>query len=150
MAKRMLLSGGPEPASYTLIGISTQLRDYRLSFLVNQALEFSLAKFEDISIVPDGKKEPVCFSIFSYRDEDQFTNYHLLSNRAGDQFLIPKYRHSDYILFVEGKLKKSRKSELMARIRQIANVLAVFEIPAAEVKNLDTILSDLELNFPCS
>ena len=147
MAKKLLLETRSEPAFYTLIGISAPLTDYRLTYLLNQSLEFSLKKLEDLSTILPGKKEPDTFSLFYFRDEDQRNSYLLFSNRNQENFLLPEMRQMDFLLIIEGGFKKSRKDGMLQNIRNIKNVLASYEIRFSELKNFENLLMDLELHM---
>jgi hypothetical protein len=147
MAKKLLLETRSEPAFYTLIGISSPLRDYRLSYQLNHSLEFNLKKLDDFMIILPGKNEPESFSLFYYRDEDQRNSYFLLTNRSLENFLLPEMRQMDFLLIIEGGFKKTRKDGMLKNIRSIQNVLASYEIRFNELKNFENLLMDLELHM---
>ena len=147
MAKKLLLETRSEPAFYTLIGISSSLRDYRLSFLINQSLEFNLKKLDDFCTILPGKQEPEAFSLFYFRDDDQRNSYFLLANRNLENFLLPEMRQMDFLLIIEGGFKKARKDAMLKNIRNIQNVIASYEIRFNELKNFENLLMDLELHM---
>lgn len=137
MAKKILTPARSEPVLYTLFGISCHLKDYRLSYLLNQALELDFIKMEDFQ----------GFSFYHCRDDDRFNLYYLLANRGTEAFLFPELRQTDYLLLVEGPFKKAQKDHLLERIKAIPNVLTAFEVRFETIRNYETILSDLELHF---
>ena len=47
MAKKFLTETRSEPALYTLLGISCHLRDYHLTYLLNEKLELEFIKEDD-------------------------------------------------------------------------------------------------------
>ena len=63
MSKKILLDVRPEPAIFTLIGISCHVKDYRISYLLNNHLGFDLLKMEDLKITLNNKKDPEEFSV---------------------------------------------------------------------------------------
>jgi hypothetical protein len=137
MTKKVILDTRSEPILFTLIGISCHLKDYRLSFHLNQVLELSLVKLDDFQ----------GFSFYFYRDEDTLNSYYLLGNRGQDAILFPDLRQTDYLLLVEGPVKKARKEYLLNTIRSIQNVLTSFEVRFETIKNYNSVLTDLELHL---
>ena len=138
MAKKILLKSRSEPALYTLFGISCHLRDYHLVFLLNEQLELAFVKKDDFL---------GCYSLYFYRDEDCYNAYYLLGNRGEDTTLLPELKQTDFLLLVEGPFKKNQKESLLANIKGIQSVLAVFEIRFATIRNYESILNDLEIHF---
>jgi hypothetical protein len=147
MAKRVLLDIHTTPAWYTLAGISCHLRDYRLSYLLNETLGFHLVKLEDMPYLAPGAKNPESYSIFAWSDDDQYNTYFLLPNRNEDSWLVPQNRQADFLLLIEGPFKKKQEDELLSRIRRVPNILTAFPISFATVKNYESILTDLELHI---
>lgn len=137
MAKKIFLNTRPEPALFTLIGISCHLKDFRLSFLLNRQLELDLVKMDDFRD----------FSFYFCRDDDRMNSYFLLGNRGQESILMPELKQTDYFLLLEGHVRKSQKEKLLDKIRSTQNVLTAFEVRFETIRNYSTMLSDLELHF---
>ena len=147
MAKKLLLETRSEPTLYTLFGISCHLKDYRLSFLMNQKMEMEFIKMEDFCSIAPSKKESNSFSFYYGRDEDHFNNFSLVANRGQETILVSELKQTDFLLLVEGPFKKSQKERLLAALKSIPNVLTAFEIRFETIKNYENFLTDLELHF---
>ncbi len=147
MAKKIYLDSRAEAAYFSLIGISCHLKDYRLSYLLNQKLEFSFKKLDDLVVFPAAGKEPAEFSFYYYKDDDRFNTYSLVANRSQDSILIPHLKQTDFLLVVEGEFKKTQKDPVLNLIRTIPNVLTAFEIKTTEIKNLESLLTDIEMHL---
>ncbi len=137
MAKKILLETRSEPALYTLVGISCHLRDYHLTYLLNENLDLGFVKENDFQGYP----------FFFCRDENCFNAYYLLGNRGQESILLPEMKQTDYLLLIEGPFKKIQKDKLLKKIRSIDNILMSFEIKIEIIKNFETILNDLEIHF---
>jgi hypothetical protein len=146
MAKKIHLEARDAPVYFTLVGISCHLKDYRLSYLLNYHIPAEFIKLEDLKIAPQAKKEVSGFSFYYYKDEDRFNNYSLFANRNQEAVLIPEMKHTDFILAIEGEFRKPRMDALLKNIRSIPNVLTSYEIKFAEIKNYETLLSEIELH----
>jgi hypothetical protein len=137
MAKKVFLETRPEPILFTLFGISCHLKDYRLSFHLNLRMDLAFAKMDDFR----------GFSFYYCRDEDSLNAYYLLGNRGEESILLPDLRQTDFILLVEGPLKKNQKERLLLQIKEIQNVLTAFEVRFETIKQYDSMLNDLELHL---
>jgi hypothetical protein len=137
MAKKIILETRSEPILFTLFGISCHLKDYRLSYHLNQRLELSLVKMDDFQ----------GFSFYFCRDEDCYNSYYLLGNRGQESILLPDLKQTDFILLLEGPAKKTQKERLLNSIKGIQNVLTAFEVRFETIKNYNTMLTDLELHL---
>ena len=61
--------------------------------------------------------------------------------------MIPAYKQADYLLMIRGLPENEQISWLSTAIRKINGIQLVFNIDLAKVKNLDGIMSDLELHL---
>ncbi len=146
MAKRIFLEARSGSIYYTLLGLSTQLKDYRLSFLLNKLPGFRFTRFDDLMVTMPDVKEPVSFSLYTCYDEENFNSYTLLSNRSSDHFLVPSVRQTDYLMMIEGPFKKQQKDDLLKALRTVPNILLATEINTSSIKQFESLISDLELH----
>jgi hypothetical protein len=147
MARKILHERYSESANYTLIGISCHLKDYRLSYLLNNKLEFVFSKQQDLAISIQGNKEPANFSFYFYKDEDQATSYLLVANRSEDHVLLPEIKQLDFLLLLEGEFKKSRKDQVIKAVGSIPNVLTAYEISPGSIRNSGNLFSEIEIHL---
>ena len=147
MAKKILLKTRSEPAFYTLIGVSCHLMDYRLIHLLNKELGFNFSKEDDLKFNVSLLKQAVPFSCYTYKDEDQRNSYNLIANFSQDVVLVPEFKHIDFIILIEGDLKKNKKDALLKAIRSVPKVLTAFEIKVTDLKNPETFLTDIEMHL---
>ena len=146
MAKKFLLDIQPEPAFYTFLGISCHLKDYRLSYLINHQLGYQFIRKDDLITRSFNRKIEAGFSFYQFNDEDNYCFCFLLSNRSEEFILVPEMKQVDFMMIVDGEIKRSRKEQVLKQIRSIPNVLTSFEIQVQEIKNHASLLSDLEMH----
>jgi len=137
MAKKILLDSRSTPTSFTFLGISCHLKDFRLSFSLNQKLETAFVKMDDFQ---------GC-SFYFCKDEDYLFSYYLLGNRGPEKILFPDLKQTDFILLIEGPVRKAQKDQLLNQIKSITHVLTAFEVKPDTLKNCETTLNDLELHL---
>lgn len=146
MAKRVFLEVRSGSVYYTLVGISAQLKDYHLSFLLNKLPGFRFSRFEDLMVPLPDAGELIPFSVYFSSDEENFNSFTLLTNRSNDHFLLPSLRQTDYLLIIEGPFKKQQIETLLKALRAIPTILLAAEISTASLKQFEQLLSDLELH----
>ncbi len=147
MARRIFLDIHSESSSYILVGLSTQLKDYRLSFLLNKIPGLHFSRLEELSVAIPGEKDVAIYSLYTSSNEETFNTYYLLSNRSGDQFLVPSLKQTDYLMLIEGPFKKQQKDELLLALRAIPNLLLAAEVNPMTVKLFETLITDLEIHI---
>ena len=127
-----------EDYDFDLIGICSHIKDYRLSWELNNGLGFDLSKDQDFELSLKGVHQS--FSFFSFIDEDNLTEYYLLSNRSETGTLIPEQNNCDYFLLIKGNSGNGEKSSLIRKISALKHVLTSFEVNVEELKSKNNLL----------
>ncbi|NTW32892.1 MAG: IPExxxVDY family protein [Bacteroidetes bacterium] len=130
---------------YTLIGIASHLRDYRLIWAINLKMQLHLVKMDDLKIFQDKKNEFNSFSMFYYEEPNTFKTYYLISNTGEKGLLFPEHRQTNYFLLIKGNITSEINAEIIRNIANIINVLTVHSILLSTIKNVDNFFSDMEL-----
>jgi hypothetical protein len=144
--KKLLLNFDFE-SKYALLGICSPLKDYRLSWFLNRSLNLKLTKIEDLKISFPKNKEASNFSIYYFDDEENFSTISFISNKTYGNTLLPEFQHADFLLLINGQFEKLNKKNYVSEIKKIANVLTVFNIEINKTKNIDTIITEVELHL---
>jgi hypothetical protein len=129
---------------YSLIGLSCHLKDYRLIYSINKALNCDFKKYDDLVIFPVKGKKKNSFSFYSFQED--FIEYYIISNRNANGMLIPEQKQIDYIFVLRGQIDKHKEMLILNSLLKIPALLTAFKIRVDTVRNLDVILSDLELH----
>ena len=122
-AKRNTVKLETEPVYFTIIGISSHENDYRLLWSINEKLNFSFSRGDNL-VAGDGNE----FSRFFHSDSDQ--QLVLVSNRCDDGFLLEKYKGLDFVLKFDTVLKNDDINTWIRNLRKSPLVSAAFHIPA--------------------
>lgn len=147
MSRKIFLETRSEPASFTLVGISCHLPDYRLIFSLNKLLEFDFTRENDFKPASLNLEVEEGYAFYLYCDEDQRLTYYLISNRNQGNLLLPAMKQLDFILVIEGELNKTSKEKLLSTFKAIPNVIIAFEIRFSELKNHESFLTDIEFHI---
>jgi hypothetical protein len=123
-----------------LIGISSHARDYRLCWSLNTTMHLTLARADKGLVLTAGKNaDPSEFTLFEYEDEETRIFYSLISNKSKNTYLIPEFKHADYLLMLRNNTDIDMVN-MLERIRLCDQVLTAFEIQTQELKSRDNLI----------
>jgi len=124
-----------------IIGLVTNLKDYRLAFNINNVLNLKLSRYKDFK--PEGKDGQYSWYYFS-----QGGNYHsitLINNNSfkGKLIFEPKI---DFLLLIKNVFIESLVNDALIKLRKIDGLNMAFELQIAKIKNADVLLEALEMH----
>ncbi|MCS6991964.1 MAG: IPExxxVDY family protein [Chitinophagales bacterium] len=140
--KRYSLKASQPAPDLLPLGLACTLRDYQLGFLLNQLLHLDLERQPDFEVEIPRTRQRLNFCWFRYTDPELHLTYHLLSNRCGQNCLLPEYRQADYLLCVSGAESNLLRDLLFERLRSRAELQLVFEIDLRRVKHQNRLIFD--------
>lgn len=124
-----------------LIGLVTSLKDYRLAFNINSALNLNLSRYKDFQL--EGKEGQYSWYYFS-----QGGNYHSITlinnnNYQGKLIIEPKI---DFLLMIKNVFIESLVHEILIKLRKIDGLNMALELQISKIKNADILLEALEMH----
>ena len=119
---------------FCLIGIVSHEKDYKLCWMLNTALNISLAKTEEHAA------EHSKHSMYSYISEEQFREYYLLANKGEGHYLIEEHKHMDYFLIIKGSLEEDEKKHILELIKKTGMVSAAYLIDVPSLKSKHNLI----------
>ncbi len=119
---------------FNLIGISSHENDYRLSWALNNGLNFNFIKTNDLEIKGKLEEENQNFVKYSYVDEDTLNMYNLISNRCDNGFLLEEYRNIDFILMIIGEFDSNFIDFIVNKIKSVNIITLAFKIDIETLK----------------
>jgi len=132
---------------YTIIGIACHLKEYRISFQINQALRIRLRRMEDLIIEEADVADNKQYALYSYDDMDRRFCYLLLTNHHQEGKLLGSLKQTDYFLIISQILSQDELERIILRIRKVQGVLTAYQIHARDVRDMDLLLIDLEMHL---
>jgi hypothetical protein len=121
---------------FDVFGISTPFADYRLAWELNDKFELKFEKStQTIHIFDRRTKKNNQFQQFSYVDEENLTEFHLLKNKQGNQIVTQDHAVMDYFLILKNNFSIDT-NKFLSRIRNTNGIVAVFKL---ESDNFDFI-----------
>ena len=146
MVRKSLLEPAFEPVDL-LVGITTALRDYRVAYFLNKALDIDLKAVDDLPVYHEKLKHLVRFPLFWFHQKESRTNFYLTANNNGEMLLLSALRNFNYFLIVKSDAPHDQFKDIPRLLREVPGIQAAFPIVPESVKNIAYILSDLELHM---
>lgn len=128
---------------YSLIGIATALREYRVCYHLNTLLSCDFRKLKDLVFEPKDRGRSVQFSVFKAGAEEGPLRYLIFTNKNLGEYLLPEVSNYDYILQLWGTEEEQVK-QLTEAIKAIPQVVMAAEIPLKKLKSKERLIYEEE------
>ncbi len=134
MVKSVYILDCPQEYEFVVLAINSHSKMYKVCWFLNQIEDLNFEKTDDHEI---SKKR--FFSRF--KSEDREGNvFNLISNWSSKVYMMPHQKSINYFLIVNSSFWKIKKDELLSRIREIKNILLVFELDLEKEKYSDRFI----------
>ena len=144
--KNRLQLNGDLCESYLAIAISSHIKDYKLSWSLNQHLAFNFSRIENLKIFKARKCEEG-FPMFIYKDDFFEISYYLIRNYCGADVLFGNIGMVDYILLIHECPGKAFAEQIVAKLKRVPNILAAYFLDMDQVKDAASLLEEMELHL---
>lgn len=123
---------------YSVMGINTSLKGYRLAWNLNRLLDIRLERQEPILLLNRARdKVPhTCFSCF---DDERNLKFRLIENRSEGNYFIPEQRRCDFLLIIDVS-DSSNLNEWLSVLRSVKGVSMAFAIDIDTLKSKQNLL----------
>jgi len=128
-----------------LLGLVSQLKDYRLAFFVNNQMDFEFRKYGNLEF-DDGSGNKKSASWYYYYNEQLSAKMYLIANSTNEGKLIPSKKEIDYFLLFKEFQSTEYADSVLPKLRSVNNVLAVFKLDLNSIKEADILLEQVELH----
>ena len=125
---------------FVLIAVTTSLKDYRVCYLINKALNFNFTKIQDLEVDINNDLIPVLFSIYHYSWETTETDFYFIANKGSDGYLVPEMRKADYFLLIKNYIDENDLDNLISAINKIPEIVTAVKIDPKKVKSRENLL----------
>lgn len=144
--KIRLQKSQPTDDEYLMIGISTSMPDYQLSFHLNKQFHTSFKKFPDIPLY---NKTGLIghFAFYYFHEEDLRVDYYLFGNKNQHKIAVKDYKHFEFFILFKLSSFLIPIQDILKEVRQIPQIVAALQIPLEKFKILEDLLEDIELHL---
>jgi len=128
---------------FSLFGINSISKDYRLAWLINKYLDLHLRKEEDIKISFLNDENLV---ISNYLYETEHAQLRMLKNKSEDRksdkmsYLIPELNKFDYLIMKNGRIGDLSDQELLREIQKIGEVQYIVALDINKLKSKENLI----------
>jgi hypothetical protein len=133
--------------NYLVVGISSQLNDYRLGYNLNQVLGTDLKRLEDLPAYFEKEKMKHPFPLYTDDQNDNFKVCFLIGCMNQGIKLFPQLKYCDYLFLYENPSLDWSDEQVVTSIRGIANVQIARKLIPEELKGINMVLVDLEMHL---
>lgn len=129
--------------NFSLWGIISALKEYKLAWLLNKNLDIQLDKIEDIEIEFLNSQNLI---ISNYFFEMEYSNIRLLKNKSVDQFsessafLLPELKRFDFLLIINGFEDTFTDLKLKENISAIPGIQYLQSFPVESFKAKENLI----------
>lgn len=113
---------------FSLIGISTGLRSYRVAWWINRTLDIQLMRVEPLELLLPKTEVVAWFTRYEYLIPELESSLYLLSNAGTQGFLVPEYKTLDYFLLFDQETAAILTPDLVRTMRTIKLFQAVVPV----------------------
>jgi len=119
-----------------LLGIVAPLKNYQMSWHLNQMLGFDFRVNHDFEIQLTKKSRKYFFSIYEYKVPAVSTCHYLYNNQFDGEYLLPEFKHLDFLWLIKGDaLDAGELKGLIQAIKSLQGVQLVIEMTNEKIKN---------------
>ena len=155
MANLKLTFDDFESNDFELLAIHSNLKDFKLTFLINLKLNVLMAK-NDNEISIKSSNGTGKFSRFSYDDFNQDITWELIKNQTNfnsnqnntgffsenniTMNLIPELKTADYLLKIDNIDSNFKSKEVIKKISTIQNVSTIYKVDTTNLKSINNLI----------
>lgn len=120
-----------------LLGImASSMEAQRFVWQVNQSIRFDFRINDLLEIKLKRKGRVYYFPVFEYQEPGISLNYYLYKNQYDGEFLLPEFKHLDFLWLLKGDLpEKEEEALLIEDIKNIQGVQLVIPLTQEKIKN---------------
>lgn len=132
-----------EPADFgdiIIIGINSNLADYKLAWFVNNKLSFNFVREKDI--VKNGAQ--YAFYLYNSDIEGNGIVYNLVSLKYKGKYWLNVTPRIDFLLIIRTDIQVAKLNEMLTKLREISGIGHVWEISDTSDNSLAVLLEAIE------
>ena len=129
-----------DDVDFSLIGIASHARAYKLCWAINQALELALEKSDKVLYGPGSPENPESeHDVYQCQWEEYKTQLYLICNESGGRMLLPELKHARFLLMVASGNERAT-SHIKSALNGIAIVMTCFNLPVKDLKSKENLM----------
>ena len=124
-----------------LLGIMAPVKDYQLSWQLNQLMGIEFRINNDIEIQLTRKRRNYFFSVYDFHEDTSCLSHYLYNNQFDGEYLLPEFKHLDFLWLIKGEIVSDESVlEYISAIKTISAVQLVMELTNEKIKNKEHLI----------
>ena len=119
----------------TLLGILTDENDLKLSWMLNQELNISLSRDEDMNWLSRELPNPLSLPVYSDMDSS-IGPVRLIKNKSVEGLWIKGYKQVDYLIMILGEILPDNQKALMGKLQSMDIIRGAYLLDPEPLKDL--------------
>ena len=144
MAKLKLNIDGIEDdffAGSRLLGIMSQLKNYRFCWLINAHLNFGFRLSADAEVQLKKKERNYFFQVYQFCETDCETQHFIYHNQFQGEYLLPEFKHFDFLWLIKADMINQEDFiKLQQDLKKINGVQLVTELTHEKIKHKENLI----------
>src|ERR1700750_671861 len=132
MAKLVLNIDAIEDDFFTgsrLLGIMSQLKNYRFCWLVNYQLHYDFRLLTDAEVQVKKKGRNYFFQVYQFCETDREIAHYIYHNQFEGEYLLPEFKHFDFLWLVKSDvINEDEFINLQQNLKSINGIQLVTEL----------------------
>jgi len=125
---------------FCLLSVVTDEQDYKLCWLINQALDMNFEKQEELELFHSKLNEDQVFSHFSYHDNEALITFRIIGNRSENGYFLDELKNIDYLIHIQGEINTARIDGFMLSVGALEPVRMCVPSDLSRIKNKERLL----------
>ena len=125
---------------FCLLGMVSDEPDYKLCWLINNALGTDLLKLDDLELFHRRLNRDVAYSIFAYSDDDSLLTYRIIKNKAEEGYFLDELKNLDYLIHIQGEISAEKITSFMQGSITIPQVRLCVPVDLTKIRNHERLL----------
>lgn len=124
-----------------LLGLMTLSKDYKISLALNRSLALDLRLKPDLEIKLHRRTRIYYFEVHEYHDYFNRIQYYLYHNQYQGEYLLPEYKHLDYLFLIRGEgLQQNGTNLLENALRRLSDVQLVVSLTDENISSRSNLV----------
>ena len=144
MAKLILDTDAIEDSFFTgtrLLGIMSQLKNYRFCWLVNSYLNYDFRLNTDVEIQLRKKGRNYFFEVYQFCEADCETEHYIYHNQFEGEYLLPEFKHFDFLWLANANtINEESFLVLQQNLKKINGVQLVTELTREKIRHKSNLI----------
>lgn len=124
---------------YCLLGVVSDEPDYKVCWLLNQQMNFSLARTADLKLFNKRLNIEQEVTLFKYYDDNALISYRLIGNKTSSGYFLPELKNIDYLLHIQGVIDLEEITKLIKMIGSIKSVRMCVPVDLSKIKERERL-----------